>query len=156
MIKRVGSVESVAPLPAEPDWLSAEIFGQAEVTSEDPAFPLESALGLADGPGWQAAAPGPQTIRLIFDHPARLRRIQLVFQEEKRERTQEFVLRWSADGGKTYQQIVRQQYHFHPAATRQLEDYHVNLNNVTALELQIIPDICGDEARASLHRLQIA
>ena len=156
MIKRVVSAESLAPAPAEPDWLSAEMFAQAEVTSEDPAFPLESALGLADGPGWQAAAPGPQTIRLIFDRPLRVRRIELVFQEERQERTQEFVLRWSADGGKTYQQILRQQYHFHASANRQQEDYNVNLNNVTALELQITPDIRGGEARASLHRLQIA
>jgi hypothetical protein len=155
MIKRVVSAESIASLPAEPDWLGMESFAQAEVTSEDPAFPLESALGLSDGPGWQAAAPGPQTIRLLFDHPMRVRRIHLVFEEKEQERTQEFVLRWSADGGKTYQQILRQQYHFHVSATREVEDYDVNLNEVTALELQITPDIRGGETRASLHRWQI-
>jgi hypothetical protein len=32
----------------------------------------------------------------------------------------------------------------------------VNLNNVTALELQIIPEIRGGDTRASLHRFQIA
>ena len=133
-----------------------ESFAQAEVTSEDPAFPLESALGLSDGPGWQASAPGPQTIRLRFDHPMRVRRIHLEFQEEKQERTQEFVLRWSADDRKSYQEILRQQYHFHASAPREAEDYQVNLDNLTALELQITPDIRGGETRASLHRLQIA
>jgi hypothetical protein len=155
MRKRIVSLEAPA-LPAEPDWLGMETSAQAEVTSEDSACPLESALGLADGPGWLAGNSGPQTIRLLFDHPVRVRRVHLEFQENQAERTQEFVLRWSGDGGKTYQQIVRQQYHFHPFATEQVEDYNVNLNNVTALELHVIPDIRGGEARASLHRFQIA
>jgi hypothetical protein len=156
MRKRIIPGELADSLPAEPDWLGMETSAQAEVTSEDPAYPLEAALGIAAGPGWQAAVPGPQTIRLLFDHPVRVRRIHLVFQEETQERTQEFVLRWSADGGKTYNQILRQQYHFHPFATRELEDYNVNLNNVTALELQIIPEIRGGDICASLHRFKIA
>jgi hypothetical protein len=156
MRKRIVPLELADSLPAQPDWLGMETSAQAEVTSEHPEYPLESALGLSDGHGWQAAMPGAQTIRLLFDHPVRVRRIHLVFQEEKQERTQEFVLRWSADGGKTYQQILRQQYHFHPFATRELEDYYVNLNHLTALELHIFPAIRGGNARASLHRFQIA
>lgn len=156
MRKRIVPHELADSLPAEPDWLGMESSAQAEVTSEDPAYPLESALGISAGPGWQASIAGPQTIRLLFDHPVRVRRIHLAFQEENHERTQEFVLRWSADGGKTYQQILRQQYHFHPFAPRELEDYNVNLNNVTALELHIIPNVSGGDARASLQRFQIA
>jgi hypothetical protein len=156
MRKRIVPPEPGDSLPAEPDWLGMESSAQAEVTSEDPACPLEAALGIAAGPGWQAAIPGPQTIRLLFDHPVRVRRIHLVFQEEKKERTQEFVLRWSTDGGKTYHQILRQQYHFHPFATREREDYNVNLNHLNVLELRIIPEIRGGDARASLHRFQVA
>jgi len=41
-----------------------------EVTSEDSAFPIESALLCRDNGGWGAAEPGVQTIRLIFfDQP---------------------------------------------------------------------------------------
>jgi hypothetical protein len=36
-----------------------------ELTSEDNAFPIESALFEQDKGGWRAAEPGAQTIRLI-------------------------------------------------------------------------------------------
>ena len=41
-----------------------------------------------------------------------------VFQEDEQERTQEFVLRWSPDGGQSYREIVRQQYNFSPPQSR--------------------------------------
>ncbi len=138
------------------DWLGLETAAEAEVTSEDPTFPLESALGIAPGPGWRASTPGTQMIRLLFDHPLTVRRIHLEFREEQRERAQEFLLRWSSDGGQTWQDIARQQYNFNAAATREIEDYRVQLDQASAFELQIIPDLTRREAIASLHRLQIA
>ena len=132
-----------------------ESSAEAEVTSEDPAFPLESALGIVPGAGWKAAEPGVQTIRLLFDHPLRVRRIHLEFCEEHRERRQEFVLLWSDDGGKTYRELLRQQFNFSSSTTREVEDYNVDLANVNALELRIIPDLSRSDARATLRRLQI-
>ena len=80
-----------------------------------------------------------------------------MFHEGEQERTQEFVLRWSSDGGLSYREIVRQQYNFSPPdTTREVEDYTVSLDRVTALELSIVPDISGGDARASLARLQLA
>ena len=140
----------------QPDWLGLETAAEAEVTSEDPAFPLESALGIAPGPGWRASTPGTQTIRLLFDHPLTVRRIHVEFREEQRERVQEFLLRWSPDGGQTWKDILRQQYNFSSAATREIEDYRVQLDHATGVELQIIPDLSHREATASLHRFQIA
>jgi hypothetical protein len=140
----------------QPNWLGLETAAEAEVTSEDPAFPIESALGIAPGPGWRASTPGTQTIRLLFDHPLMVRRIHLEFREEQRERAQEFLLRWSPDGGQTWREIVRQQYNFSSGATRETEDYRVQLDHATAFEIQIIPDLTRREALASLHRLQIA
>src|SRR5689334_2412438 len=102
MRKRIVPQGSPNPAPREADWLGIESSAEAEVTSEDAAFPLEAALGILPGAGWKAAEPGPQTIRLRFDHPLRVRRIHLEFCEEHRERTQEFVLLWSTDGGNTY------------------------------------------------------
>jgi hypothetical protein len=64
-----------------------------EVTSEDTAYLIESALLLGEKRGWRAAKPGTQTIRLIFDEPQNLRRIWLVFDETETRRTQEFLLR---------------------------------------------------------------
>jgi hypothetical protein len=37
-------------------------------------------------------------IRVLFDKPQKLKRIWLVFEETEIQRTQKFVLRWSADG----------------------------------------------------------
>jgi hypothetical protein len=66
-------------------------------------------------------------------------------------------LRWSADGGRSFQEIVRQQWNFSPhGATRDTEDHRVDLPAVTVLELSIIPDASGGNARASLAQLRLA
>jgi len=138
----------------EHDWLDLESLVRVEMTSEDVAHPIEAALG--SGSGWRAAEAGKQTLRLLFDEPQAIRLIRLVF-EEHGERTQEFALRWSPDGGKSYRDIARQQYNFSsPDSTRELEDYRVELDGVTALELNITPNISGGEARASLAEWRIA
>jgi hypothetical protein len=142
---------------AEPGWLDLDLLAQVEITSEDVDYPIESALMPGVGPGWRAAQPGEQTIRLLFDEPRNLRQIHLVFHEDEHERTQEFVLRWSPDGGQSYREILRQQYNFSPpGATREVEDYEIDLDGVTALELKIVPDISGGSARASLAQLRVA
>jgi hypothetical protein len=141
----------------EPGWLDIEGLAQVEITSEDANYAIESALIPGTGPGWRAAQPGEQTIRLLFDEPLRLKRIHLVFHEMEQERTQEFVLRWSPDGGQTYREILRQQYNFSPPGPAQeVEDYDLDLDGVTALELRIVPDISGGTARASLAQLRVA
>jgi hypothetical protein len=132
-------------------------MAQVELTSEDAANPIEAALVPGAGLGWRAAQAGEQTIRLLFDELRSVRRIQLLFHEDQQARTQEFLLRWSPDGGQSYREIVRQQYNFSPpGVTRESEDYAVDLAGVTALELRIIPDISGGDARASVAQLRIA
>jgi hypothetical protein len=141
----------------ETGWLDVERAAVVEVTSEDQDFPVESAFGSEDGRGWRAATPGNQTIRLSFDHPQRLKCISLVFEEDETGRTQEFVLRWSAHGGSALKEIVRQQWNFSPPeSTREIEEYQVDLANVTLLELHIKPNIGGGLARASLKNLRLS
>ena len=138
-------------------WLDLERLAQVEITSENAEHPIESALMPNRGPGWRAAQPGKQTIRLIFDQPLALERILLRFDENEARRTQEFVLRWLPEGQQSPREIVRQQYTFGPPATNQeSEDYRVNLNGVTALELEIVPDISGGDAPASLAEMRLA
>jgi len=138
-------------------WLDLERAAVVEVTSEDAHFPVESALRSGDARGWRAAAPGPQTIRLIFDHPQRLKCVSLVFEEGDIRRTQEFLLRWSSDGGSTFKDIVRQQWNFSPPESiREVEQYRVDLHEVAVLELVIKPDIAGGAARASLKNLRLS
>jgi len=139
------------------EWLDLERAAVVEVTSEDGHFPVESAFGSGDARGWRAAAPGLQTIRLIFDHPQELKCVSLVFEEDEIGRTQEFVLRWSSDGGRTLKEIVRQQWNFSPPdSIREVEQYQVDLHNVNVLELVIKPDITGGVARASLKNLRLS
>ena len=107
--------------------------------------------------GWRAAESGTQTIRLIFDQPQKVTRIALVFEETEIPRTQEFGLRWSPDGGRSFREIVRQQWNFSPPNTiHEVEEYRVELSDVTVLELVIVPDISGGVARASLKSLRLS
>jgi hypothetical protein len=154
--RQIGPV-SVAFSAVRSRWIDIEKDATVEVSSEDAAYPIESPLRGEGGPGWRAAEPGAQTIRLLFDAPRRIERIWILFEEREVARTQEFVLRWSGDGGRTYQDIVRQQYTFSPpGTTREVEDYNVQLAGVTAVELYIVPEIGGGSARASLSEWLLA
>ena len=157
MRKRIINQNPQNVSPVDHSWLDLQRLAQVELTSEEAAYPIEAALIPSVGSGWRAAQSGEQTIRLLFDESQKVRRIQLLFDEDQRARTQEFVLRWSPDAGQSYREIVRQQYNFSPPGmTREFEDYTVDLVGVTALELRIVPDISGGDARASVAQLRIA
>ena len=107
-------------------WLDLEHAAAVEVSSEEADYPIESALLSRETQGWRASRPGAQTVRLVFDEPQSLKRIALVFEENDTRRTHEFVLRWSADGGQSFREIVRQQWNFSPPeAVRELQEYQV-------------------------------
>lgn len=141
------------------DWLPLEDMVRAQLTSEDPALPLENALSLGpecNGKGWQAGEAGPQTITLSFMRPVKIRRIYLHFVEQEYERTQEFSLRYMTQAG-IQQEIVRQQWNFSPnGSTQEIEDYTVDLEGVTRLELRIDPDLGSGKARATLDAWRVA
>jgi len=157
MRKRIIAPAQQGSSPPDEEWLNLEALAEVEITSEDAAHPIESALLSGRGSGWRAAGPGKQTIRLLFADPQRLRRIWLSFVECAAERTQEYALRWSPDGGRSFREIVRQQWNFNPqGATCETEDHRVELSGVTVLELSITPNTSGGDARASLARLRLA
>ncbi len=152
-------ISQTVPSPGSPaqDWLNVARLASVEVTSEEDGYPIESALLRGEKRGWRAANVGTQIIRLIFDEPQKLRRIWLVFEDPENTRTQEFVLRWSADTEHSFREIVRQQWNFSPpSAVRETEDYAVEIPGVKALELVIVPDIKSGAARASLRNLRLA
>jgi hypothetical protein len=151
----VGAPEQ--PTVTQENWLDLGAMATVELTSEDPACPVEGALLPNGQSGWRAAEPGNQSIRLLFHQPQRLRRILLRFEEPAAERTQEFALSWSPDGGRSSRDIVRQQYTFSPSgSTSEVEDLNVDLPSVTALELTIIPDQGRGQAFASLAEWRLA
>jgi hypothetical protein len=157
MRKRVIVPGEQGPTAVDHDWLNLDALAEVEVTSEDPAHPVEGALVVGAGSGWRAGGPGKQTVRLLFPRPQAVRRIRLHFVEEQAERTQEYLLRWSPDGGQSFREIVRQQWNFSPdGATSEIEEHHVELAAVTVLELSIVPDVSGSQAVASLAQLRLA
>src|ERR1039457_7128562 len=129
------------PLPDE-GWLNLDGAAVVEVTSEEKDYPVESALVSGAMRVWRPADSDTQPRRLTFGEPQRLTRIALVFEETEKQRTQEFVLRWSGDGGRSFREIVRQQWNFSsPNTSREVEEYQFDLSGVTVLELIIAPDI---------------
>ena len=145
--------------PGKAEWLDLDSIAHVQLTSEDPAFPIENAFGTSperNELGWRATSPGPQTITLSFDAPQRIRWIFLHFMERKTERAQEIVLRYSS-ANETDREIVRQQWTFSPTgSTQEIEDYEVELESVTKLELVIDPDRGRGHSLATLNALRLA
>src|SRR5258708_33978559 len=145
----VGSHHARQGGQSDKEWLDLEQIATVEVTSEDPSFPIEYALGSNDGPGWRASEGGEQQIRIIFDKPVSLHRIELRFHEADCERTQEFILRWSSESGGSATEIGRQQGNFSPTGSRtEIEHYVCDRDAVSVLERQIRPGLRGPDACA--------
>jgi hypothetical protein len=110
------------------EWLDLDAIAHVQLTSEDPAF----------------------------DAPQHIRRIFLHFIERETERVQEFVLRY-ASASETDREIVRQQWTFSPTgSTQEIEDYAVELESATTLELVIDPDRGRGQSLATLNALRLA
>ena len=132
-------------------WLDLQQIATVEVSSEDPHFPVEAVFESDSGIGWRASQDGEQQLRIIFDEPTTLHRMQLHFVEPEVERTQEFIIRWSSAQGGPPRDVVRQQWTFSPAgSTSEVEHYDVNLERVSVLELPIRPNSNNETGRATL------
>jgi hypothetical protein len=134
-----------------------EHLAQVEISSECQEHPVESALVEGSESGWQAACPGEQTLRLTLYHPQTIKHVRLVFDALEQSRTQEFVLLWRMDNEDFFREILRQQYHFSPPdSAQEIENYTVDIKQLKALELRIIPDISGGEACAKLTQMRLS
>jgi hypothetical protein len=143
--------------PANASWLDVSTIAQVEVTSENSEYPIEFIFTEEEERGWRASEPGKQTIRLFFDEPQKIRRIWLRFREQQVERTQQFTLQWSKDKTDALRPLFQQQWNFSPSgSTSQIEDYEVELNDVSMLQLVIDPDISRGPAVATLECWRLA
>ena len=127
-----------------------DIAGCATIaySSEDPAHPVENLLDGKSGPGgtrWISARPDTtEHIVVEFDEPQTISRLVYEVEETMRDRTQEVRVEASNDGGRTYRQILVQEYNFSPeGATFQREDQRLDLRQVTHLRLTIVPNKSG-------------
>ena len=155
MRKTILGHESQPATSSSNEWLGVEAIAGIGVTSEAEDAPVENVLYPDREVGWRAGEPGPQIIQITFGGPTNIRHIQLLFRESQFARTQEFTLRCSVAGGER-REVTRQQWTFSPqGSTEELEDYRVTLDDVTVLELAIIPDISKGGVHASLVHLRI-
>jgi hypothetical protein len=79
-----------------------------------------------------------------FDPPQAISRLRYEVEEAVRERTQEVRVEVSEDGGRTYRQLLVQEYTFSPGgATYQREEQRFNLLQISHLRLTIVPNKNG-------------
>jgi hypothetical protein len=127
-------------------------------TSEDRDHPIDHIFNRQREGGlrWIAAGPGEQYLILDFDKPQNIRMIVIEVEEDKRSRSQELTISASTDGGRTYHEIIRQEFNFSPPGTiYEKEQWTVAEQGVTHLCLRIVPDKNGGEGRASISSLRL-
>ena len=136
------------------EWLDISLIASVEVTSEHPAHPIERAFECHGTGGWRATGPGEQRIRVVFDEPTPLRRIQLRFCESVLQRTQEVALTWQGPHDDSPHEILRQQWNFDPAgSTEEVENYAISLDAVASIELIIRPGAANAVASLECWRM---
>jgi hypothetical protein len=138
-----------------------DIAGCATIaySSEDPAHPVEHLLDGRSGPGatrWSSVRFDTiERIVLEFDQPQAISRLVYEVEEAMRERTQEVRVEVSEDGGRSYRQILVQEYTFSPGgATYQREEQRFNLRKISHLRLTIVPNKNGS-GTATLTALRL-
>ena len=128
-------------------------------SSEDPAHPVEHLLDGRSGPGatrWIGSRPDViEQIVVEFDQLQTISRLVYEVEEAVRERTQEVRVEVSEDRGRTYRQLLVQEYTFSPrGATYQREEQRLNLHQVSHLRLTIVPNMSGS-GTATLTSLRL-
>jgi hypothetical protein len=155
MRKNVIGIQTEKASEAGNDWLDLCEHATAEISSEDPNHPIEDALRPNDNGGWRASTPGRQQIRLKFDRSQRIQRIRIEFTETQVSRSQEFAL-FVTTARESRREILRQQWSFSPTgSTTELEDYRVDLEEVTAIDMELDPGRHDATVFASLQALRI-
>ena len=128
-------------------------------SSEQSDHPVEHLLDGNSGPGatrWISARPDTiEHILVEFDRPQVMSRLVYEVEEAERERTQEVRVEVSEDGGRTYCQILVQEYNFSPGgATYQREEQRFDCRQVSHLRLTIVPNKNGS-GTATLTTLRL-
>jgi hypothetical protein len=143
----------------DPDTKDVAALATVLVTSESPDHPVDRLFDGRNGRGgtrWIASAAGEQTLILAFDTPQTIRDVSLEAEELQTNRTQVLILALSQDGGRSYREILRQEFVFSPPGTTfQRESWRVPADGVTHLRVVIQPDKGGAPFLATLTSLTI-
>jgi F5/8 type C domain len=140
--------ESHGRVPDDGGHLDLGTCATIAFSSEDPDHPIDNLLDNRSGTGgtyWAAAQQDTtEQILIEFDFPQSISRLFYEVEESQRERTQEIRVEVSSDEGRTYRQLVVQEYTFSPrGATLQREDLRLNVKDVNQLRLTIVPHKSG-------------
>jgi hypothetical protein len=128
------------------------------VTSEAPEHPVDHLFDTSGGPGgtrWIAGADGEQTVVLAFDAPQSIRAIGIEAEEPSASRTNVLTVSLSADGGRTYQERIRQEFNFSPGTTFEREEWTVPAERISHVRVVIRPDKGNAPHRATLTSLTV-
>lgn len=155
-----GSAGTAAPGQiVDPDAKDIAALATVLVTSESPDHPVDRLFDGRNGRGgtrWLASASGEQTLILAFDSPQTIRDVSLEVEELQTSRTQVLTLALSQDGGRSYREILRQEFVFSPPGTTfERESWRVPADGVTHLRVVIQPEKGGAPCRATLTSLTI-
>jgi hypothetical protein len=157
--KQVGSKHAREAASLEGEITIADV-ATVQVTSEEVDHPIDNAFDHNRGPGgtrWIADENGEQTVLLLFDSPQTIRTIGVEVEELAVSRTQELSVSVSSDGGRTYRELVRQEFTFSPPGTSfERECWSTSEGAVTHLRLEIKPDKGDRVGRATLTSLTLA
>jgi hypothetical protein len=148
--------ENPAPFAGEIDIASHAVLAY---TSDDPDHPIDN---LIDGhygrhsTFWAGAKPDTaERIIVEFDQPQSISWIIYEVEDCACARTQEVSVEVSSDGGRTYRQMLVQEYTFSPGgATFQREVQRLNLPPISHLRLTVVPDKSGS-GPAKLNSLRL-
>jgi hypothetical protein len=156
--KRLMSEESCTP-PGRSGEIDIANRATLVYSSEDPDHPLEHLIDGHGGRGatrWASARPNTaERIVLEFDDPQQISRLVYEVDECCQPRTQEVRVEVSTDHGRTYRQVLAQEYTFSPqGATFQHEDLRLDLPAITHLSLTVVPNK-GGSGVATLTSLRL-
>ena len=106
---------------------------------------------------WSADCPGEQIIEIRFRHSTSVSRLRVVSWEVEQSRTQEMTIWACLRRGEGHREVLRQRFTFRPGgATSQVEESALQLTDVSALQLRIVPCIDGRRAVARISELRVA
>jgi|SRR5689334_4745345 hypothetical protein len=96
-------------------------------------------------------------IDVRFHQPTTVRRLRVITTEAEQSRTQEMTIWVSLHRGERHQEVLRQQFNFSPdGATEQVEEYALELDDVSSVQVKIVPSIDGRPATAHVSEVHVA